>query len=95
MPGFVEAFQAREKIPHVNFDVIIDSSVVGMVKPEPSIYQLAQDRSGVEGGEILFVDDLSSNIVAAKPLGWHTIWFDPYRPEESIASIRLALEPAN
>jgi epoxide hydrolase-like predicted phosphatase len=95
MPGFVEALQAREKIPHVNFDVIIDSSVVGMVKPEPNIYQLAQERSGVEGGEILFVDDLSSNIVAAKPLGWHTIWFDPYRPEESIASIRLALEPAN
>jgi HAD superfamily hydrolase (TIGR01509 family) len=94
MPGFVEALQAREKIPPVIFDAIIDSSVVGAIKPEAHIYELAQERSGVEGKEVLFVDDLSSNLVAAKPFGWHTIWFDPYRPEESIASIRLALEPS-
>lgn len=94
MPGFIQALQARELIPHVPFDIIIDSSEVGMVKPEPQMYALAQEKAGVDGSEILFVDDLSSNIVAAKPFGWHTIWFDPYRPEESIASIRTALEPA-
>lgn len=94
MPGFIEALQAREKIPPIPFDVIVDSSQVGAIKPEPAIYTIAQERADVPGNEILFVDDLSSNLVAAKPFGWHTIWFDPYRPEESIASIRLALEPA-
>lgn len=94
MPGFVEALQAREKIPPITFDVIIDSSVVGTIKPEPHIYELAEEHSGFIGSELLYVDDLSSNLVAAKPFGWHTIWFDPYRPEESIASIRLALDPA-
>lgn len=94
MPGFVEALQARGKIPPINFDVIVDSSVERTIKPEPTIYEIAQEKSGCKGTEILYVDDLSNNLVAAKPFGWHTIWFDPYRPAESIASIRQALDPA-
>lgn len=92
MPGFIEALQARGKIPQIQFDVIVDSSQVGMVKPERRIYEIAAEQTGVAHSEILFVDDLSTNLVAAKEFGWHTIWFDPYRPEESISSIRQALE---
>lgn len=95
MPGFVEALQARGKIPPVQFDVIIDSSIVGAMKPEAAIYEVAQQKSGVAGSEILFVDDLRSNLIAAKKYGWHTIWFDAYHSEGSIDTIRQALAFGN
>lgn len=92
MPGFVEALQARGKIPPIAFDVIIDSSVVGSMKPEPAIYEIAEQKTGLPGAEILFVDDLRQNLIAAKKYEWHTIWFDAYRSEESINTVRQALE---
>jgi HAD superfamily hydrolase (TIGR01509 family) len=92
MPGFVEALQARGKIPPIQFDAIIDSSVVGSMKPEPAIYEVAQQKTRLPGAEILFVDDLRQNLVAAKKYDWHTIWFDAYRSEESINTVRQALE---
>lgn len=92
MPGFVQALQARGKIPPIQFDAIADSSIIGAMKPEPAIYEAAQKLSGVENNEILFIDDLRSNLVGAKKYGWHTIRFDSYQPEESIEVIRKTLE---
>jgi HAD superfamily hydrolase (TIGR01509 family) len=93
MPGFVDALRAVGKIPDVEFDVIIDSSAVKAVKPESTIYEEAIRQSGHSGKEILFVDDLQANLAAAqRQFGWNTIWFDPYRPDISIATIRQALE---
>lgn len=92
MPGFVEALQARGKIPPIQFDHIIDSSVVRAMKPDPAIYEIAQTDAKFPGSEILFVDDTRVNLVAAKKFEWHTIWFDAYRPEESIDTVRQALE---
>jgi HAD superfamily hydrolase (TIGR01509 family) len=92
MPGFVEALQARGKIPAIQFDHVIDSSVVRAMKPDPTIYEIAQNEAKFPGSEILFVDDTRVNLVAAKKFEWHTIWFDAYRPEESINTVRQALE---
>lgn len=92
MPGFVQALQACGKLPPVHFDAIADSSVIGVMKPELEIYQSAQQLSGVEHHEILFVDDLRSNLIGAKKYGWHTIRFDGYQPQESIETIRKTLE---
>lgn len=95
MPGFVLALRARGLLPDVDYDVIIDSSEVGMIKPEPKIFQLATERAGVKPEEILFVDDSRPNIMAADKLGWHVLWCDDYHPEETIARIRQSLEFAN
>lgn len=92
MPGFVQALQARGKIPPIQFDAIADSSIIGAMKPEPIIYEEAQKLANVTNSEILFVDDLRSNLVGAKKCGWHTIWFDAYKPQESIEVIRKTLE---
>ncbi len=92
MPGFVQALQARGKIPPIQFDAIADSSIIGAMKPEPAIYEEAQNLANVSSSEILFVDDLRSNLVGAKKCGWHTIWFDAYKPQESIEVIRKTLE---
>jgi FMN phosphatase YigB (HAD superfamily)/DNA-binding Xre family transcriptional regulator len=95
MPGFIEAMRAREIIPMQHFDAVIDSSEVHALKPEAAIYEAAEAATSCEPGEILLIDDSRANLIAAKRRGWHTIWFDYYRPEESISSIRQALEPAD
>lgn len=94
MPGFIPEMIDKNLIPNVNYDAIIDSSVVGAIKPEPQIFQIAQDRAGVDPSEILFIDDSRANIMAASQLGWRVMWFDDFRPEESVAGIRQSLELA-
>lgn len=92
MPGYIKIMQASGLLPAVPYDAIIDSSEVGAIKPEPRIYELAATQAGVEPGAILLVDDSRANLVAAERLGWRVLWFDDYRPEESIKRIKQALE---
>lgn len=94
MPGFIPDMIASGLLPDIQYDAIIDSSEVGAIKPEPQIYQIAQERAGVPSEEILFIDDSRTNIMAASQLGWKVLWFDDFRPEESVARARQALEPA-
>ena len=92
MPGLVSAMLADGKLPNVDYDVIIDSSEVGAIKPEEKIYEIAQVRAGVAPEQILFVDDGRTNLMAAERLGWKVLWFDDYRPSESTSRVRSALE---
>ncbi len=52
------------------FDKVYYSHHLGMRKPNISIYNYVTDDLGVDPQEILFVDDLSENIEAAKSIGW-------------------------
>jgi FMN phosphatase YigB (HAD superfamily)/DNA-binding XRE family transcriptional regulator len=92
MPGFLTKMLVDKLIPNLKYDVIIDSSEVGMIKPDPAIYQLATERTGLAASEILFVDDSRPNIMTAEKAGWHVLWFDGYDPEQSITRVRSALE---
>ena len=58
------------------FDVVVDSSEVGMRKPEPPIYRLVEERLGIPGSGLLFVDDLGVNLKAAMARGWQTVKYD-------------------
>ena len=51
------------------------SGEVGVVKPDPEIYRLHEERFGLAGGETLFIDDSTANIEAARQHGWHGIVF--------------------
>jgi glucose-1-phosphatase len=93
MPGFIDAMLARELLPNVQYASIIDSSEVGVIKPEAGVYEIAQSRAGVLPTEILLVDDSRANLMAAEKLDWHVLWFDDYRPDESIDRVKQALEP--
>jgi FMN phosphatase YigB (HAD superfamily)/DNA-binding Xre family transcriptional regulator len=95
MPGFIQVMQRQQLIPNVRFDSIVDSSVVGAIKPERKIYEVATQQAGVEPQEIMLIDDDRANLIAAERLGWQVLWFDDYRPEASVARIRSALEPAD
>ena len=55
------------------FDVIVESSKVGVRKPDPRFYLLACDQLGVQPTEAVFLDDLGINLKPARELGMRTI----------------------
>jgi len=93
MPGFINRMMREGVLPRVPYTQIIDSSVEKAIKPEPKIFEIAQQRAGVQPHEILLIDDSRSNLMAAEKQGWNVLWFDDYRPDESVSRIRAALEP--
>ena len=93
MPGLLSGLKSLDKVPAIHYDAIVDSSELGVIKPEPEIYAIAEERAGVKPSEILFIDDTKANLMAAEERGWHVLWFDYGRPEESVVEIRKALEP--
>ena len=91
MPGFIDVMRHKGLIPDIEYDVIVDSSVVKAIKPEAKIFTYATKHAGVPADAILLVDDSRANVMAAEKQGWHVLWFDDYRPDESVARIRDAL----
>ena len=58
---------------HDLFDVIIESSIVGVRKPDQRIYEIACEQLGVTADEIVFLDDLGVNLKPAAQMGMTTI----------------------
>lgn len=56
-----------------SFDVFVESSVVGLRKPDPRIYELVCAELGVAPPESVFLDDLGVNLKPARALGMTTI----------------------
>jgi putative hydrolase of the HAD superfamily len=69
-----------------NFSFKTFSSEVGLIKPDPAIYEHTLRGLGVSPSEALFVDDREINIQAARALGIHAIHF------RSVAQLRYDLE---
>jgi 2-haloacid dehalogenase len=59
------------------FDDRVISGHVGVVKPEPRIYQILFERVGRPASELLFIDDSAPNVRAAEALGMPAIHFTP------------------
>ena len=56
-----------------DFDVVVESAVEGLRKPDPRIYELACERLGISPDEAVFLDDLGVNLKPARALGMTTI----------------------
>ncbi len=57
------------------FDEVVVSADVGMAKPEPKIYAIAAQRLALRPEECAFVDDLESNVEAARATGMAAVHF--------------------
>lgn len=55
------------------FDDIVESSKVGVRKPEPRFYEIACERLVVAPDECIFLDDLGINLKPAAQMGMTTI----------------------
>lgn len=73
------------------FDVIVESSVEGVRKPEPEIYLRALDRLSeavgrrIEASDCAYLDDLGINLKPARELGFSTI--KVVDPDEALAEL--------
>ncbi len=57
------------------FEDGVFSSRVQLMKPQPAIFQAAARRFGIAPHELIFIDDVSDNIEAARALGWQGVHF--------------------
>ncbi|XP_073863977.1 acyl-CoA dehydrogenase family member 10 isoform X17 [Macaca fascicularis] len=71
------------------FDVVVESCVEGICKPDPRIYKLCLERLGLQPSESIFLDDLGPNVKAAASLGIHTIKVND--PETAVKELEALL----
>ncbi len=74
-PGMSRTDEAQKAVSGVMklFDQVIESSKIGMRKPDPEIYKYACREMGVEPAEVLYLDDLGINLKPAAAMGMKTI----------------------
>ena len=71
------------------FDVVIESSKVGLRKPDPRFYGLACEALQIEPSAAVFLDDLGVNLKPARALGMTTIKVTD--PETALAELEAVV----
>jgi epoxide hydrolase-like predicted phosphatase len=71
------------------FDVVVESSQVGLRKPEPEIYHLVCDQLGITPDAAVFLDDLGPNLKPARQMGMATI--KVVTPEQALTDLEQVL----
>lgn len=71
------------------FELVVDSSAVGMRKPDREIFELTLARLGKRPQECVFIDDLPHNCEAAAALGMRVVQF--YDTDQAISQLGAAL----
>ena len=72
------------------FDHVIESSIVGIRKPNPEIYMMSCDALKVSPDKCIYLDDLGINLKPARELGMTTI--KVIQPEDAIQEVRNLLK---
>ena len=74
-PAMATSGATRERTGAVMalFDLVVESSVEGIRKPNPEIYRLTCAKLGVAPDACAFLDDLGINLKPARQLGMQTI----------------------
>ncbi|GMT11259.1 hypothetical protein PFISCL1PPCAC_2556, partial [Pristionchus fissidentatus] len=88
-----QGIHPRTPIEKGLFDLIVESTVEGIMKPDTGIYKIIQSRipSHISPNECIFLDDNKDNIRAAREFGWQAILVDPYNIEQSIRELEQLL----
>jgi putative hydrolase of the HAD superfamily len=74
----------RERLPLLQcFDVIIDATYTGILKPDRRAYEMCNQALGLQEKDCVFVDDQFRNVQGAIQVGWQVVQFDVTHPAES------------
>ncbi|MBA1148257.1 HAD-IA family hydrolase [Ectothiorhodospiraceae bacterium WFHF3C12] len=71
------------------FEMVIESSKIGVRKPDPRIYEHACEAMAVAPQEVVYLDDLGVNLKPARALGMTTI--KVVEPAEALAALEDVL----
>jgi putative hydrolase of the HAD superfamily len=77
------------------FDVIIDASVTGVMKPDPRAFLAAAQALGLPPGRVVFLDDMPWNVAGAADVGMiavRVLWDDPGQAVDAARDL-LGLPP--
>jgi putative hydrolase of the HAD superfamily len=89
-PGNVEDDHAPHALGRLgSFDVVVESAVEGLRKPDPRIYELVCERLGITPPDAVFLDDLGVNLKPARALGMTTI--KVVDPADALAELAAVL----
>ena len=78
--GREEFERARPGLPFLEgFRDVLLSGDCGLLKPDPGIFELAEQRFGLEPASTVFIDDRADNVQAAVDRGWNGIVFEDPR----------------
>lgn len=82
----------REEVAAVmaRFDLVVESSKVGVRKPEPRFYEIACELLDVRPDECVFLDDLGVNLKPARAMGMITIKVAD--PDDALAELSGAVD---
>lgn len=76
-------YSFEEAVPRMDFlqdfDRLYVSGVMGVIKPDPRIYQMVEQDCGLPPESLLFTDDRADNITAAARRGWRTHQFESWQ----------------
>ncbi len=74
-PGMARSAAKAAQVAEVMalFHDVVESSKVGVRKPEPRFYEMACEIAGVAPEEVVFLDDLGVNLKPARAMGMQTI----------------------
>ncbi len=78
------------------FEGIVVSGEIGMVKPDPEIFEHLTQVFDLTPGESVFIDDVEANVEAAKKAGYHAVRFetpDQLRADLETLGIHLKSSP--
>lgn len=86
-PGMARDVEKAREVAEVLslFEHVIESSKLGLRKPDPKIYRYACELLGVEPEHCVYLDDLGINLKPARALGMRTI--KVVDPDRAIAEL--------
>lgn len=76
----------RRKLPLLaHFELIVDATYSGVLKPDPRAYAAVTEGLGLAAADCVFVDDQARNVEGARQAGWRAVHFDVRAPGEGYA----------
>ncbi len=81
----------KDTASHLTFpSQIFTSFELGLLKPNPKIYQTVLEKLEAKPNEVIFIDDKLQNVQAAQKLGLHSIVYERETVFKKVKQIQLA-----
>jgi len=90
-PGMLTAMDKKGILPKNNWQVIVDSTIEMLKKPDVKLFELAEKKAGLTGDEILFIDNTVGHTEAAKVYGWNVYHYESSNHQESCQKLEQFL----
>lgn len=76
----------RQRLPLLaDFEVVVDATYTGILKPDPRAYALCTEALGLPAAACVFVDDQLRNVEGGRRAGMQVVHFDVAHPAASYA----------